>query len=182
VGSFVHREKSVLHLPALSEVRLAGHGTTRREDSLAAEDAKRVVSRFWEEVYNRGNVELIDEIVAPGYKLHDPVNGSDVIYGPSDLKSLLEGIRDFAPEARVNVEDQLAAEGDRVVTRFTVLVPRQNALEYSEPAGEPLELSGISISRVSSGMIEETWVNWDDHSLWEALHPPLEDWRWPPWR
>ncbi len=149
---------------------------------MAAEDAKRIVSQFWKEVYNRGDFELLEAIVAPSYKLHDPVNDADV-YGPDGLKGLLEEIRDFAPEARVNIEDQMVAEGDRVVTRFTVLVPRHGALATeSEVAEEPLELSGISISRVSSGMIEESWVSWDDHSLWEALNPPLEDWRWPPWR
>ena len=149
---------------------------------MAAEDAKRIVSQFWREVYNRGDFELLEAIVAPGHKLHDPVNDADV-YGSDGLKDLLQEIRDFAPEARVNIEDQMDAEAERVITRFTVLVPRHGALATeSGVAEEPLELSGISISRVSSGMIEESWVNWDDHSLWEALNPPVEDWRWPPWR
>ena len=149
---------------------------------MAAEDAKRIVSQFWREVYNRGDFELLEAIVAPGHKLHDPVNDA-AVYGSDGLKDLLQEIRDFAPEARVNIEDQMDAEGERVITRFTVLVPRHGALATeSGVAEEPLELSGISISRVSSGMIEESWVNWDDHSLWEALNPPVEDWRWPPWR
>ncbi len=147
---------------------------------MTAEDGKGVVGRFWEEVYNEGNLDLIGEIVAPDYELHDPVNTD--VYGPEGLKSLLEGIRDFSPEARVTIEDQLTAEEEHVITRFTVRVPRRDALAEFAPADEPLELSGISISRVSGGRIEESWVNWDAQTLLQALDPAPVDWRWPPWR
>lgn len=147
---------------------------------MVAEDAKRIVGRFWEEIYNGGYFDLIGEIIAPDYELHDPVNTN--VHGPEGLKGLLEGIRDFAPEARVTIENQMAAEGGHVVTRFTVRVPRQGALAEYAPADEPLELSGISISRVSGGRIEESWVNWDAQGLLRALDPPPADWRWPPWR
>ena len=147
---------------------------------MVPEDSKRIVGRFWEEVYNGGNLGLIEEIVAPDYELHDPVNTD--VHGHDGLRNLLEGIRDFAPEAKVTIEAQMMAEGDHVVTRFTVRVPRQGALATFAPANEPLELSGISISRVSDGRIEESWVNWDAQRLLLGLDPSPADWRWPPWR
>lgn len=149
---------------------------------MAAEDGKRIVEVFWNEVFNGDNFDLIEEIIAPDYKLHDPVNTN--VDGPEGLRSLLQGIRDFAPEAQVTIADSMAVEEDHVVTRFTVRVPRQGALAESGPADEPLELSGLSVSRVSGGRIAESWVNWDALSLYQALDPdpsPVE-WRFPPWR
>lgn len=153
-----------------------------------AED-KNVVGRFWEEVYNGGNLDAIDEIFAPDYELHDLVNGKS--YGRDGLKGLLEQIRSEvsgAADARVTIEDQMAAEADRVVSRFKVHVPLQDAASYAAqepaPANQWLELNGMSISRVSGGRIEESWLLWEALLAEQKLHPTsgTPDWRWPPWR
>jgi SnoaL-like polyketide cyclase len=155
---------------------------------------KRIIEGFWREVYNQGKLDLIDEISAPHYELHDLANRQ--VYDRDGLKGLLGAIRRQvagAQDARVTIEDQIAAEGGRVVTRFTVHVPLRDATDTGRGptlADEQLlELSGISISRVSEERIEESWVSWEALRAEQELSPapPREEgvalaWRWPPWR
>jgi hypothetical protein len=156
-----------------------------------AADGKGIIERFWREIYNEGKVDLIDEIFAPDYELHDLATRR--AYDRDGLKGLLWAIRTRvagAQDARATIEDQMAAEGDRVVTHFTIHVPiRDGVGRGPEPAEEQLlELSGISISRVSEGRIEESWVSWEVLRAEQELGPSgggeatALGWRWPPWR
>jgi SnoaL-like polyketide cyclase len=168
-----------------------------KENHMAA-DGKRIIGRFWQEVYNQGELDLIDEIFAPDYELHDLATRQAC--DRDGLKDLLGAIRTQvagAQDARATIEDQMEAEGDRVVTRFTIQVPLgdvNDAGRGSAPADERLsELSGISISRVSEDRIEESWVSWEALRTEQELCPvpppeeegtegPVMGWRWPPWR
>ncbi len=169
-----------------------------KENQMAA-DGKRIIARFWQEVYNQGKLELVDEIFAPDYELHDLATRQ--AYDRDGLKGLLGAIRTQvagAQDARAAIEEQMAAEGDRVVTRFTIQVPLADVNDAGRGSPTPaderlLELSGISISRVSEGRIEESWVSWEALRAEQELSPvsppeeegaegPAMGWRWPPWR
>lgn len=143
------------------------------------EDLKNVVNRFWEEAYNEENPDVMDEIFAPGYVLHELSSGQD---GNLDsLKSTISAVHADLPGTRVTIEDQMAAEGDRVVTRFTIHVPQQGDTATGS-AETMLEFSGISISRVSGGQIEESWLYWESLRAEQEISEPVHGWRWPPWR
>jgi hypothetical protein len=165
-----------------------------------------LVSRFWEEVFNGGNLAAIDEIVAPGFVLHDLATRKD--HDRDMLHGLIGTLQGSLPGTQAIIEEQLAAGGDRVVTRFTVRTPRPSSggsagfysrledyeitlriARVSDPAatvradaGEWVDLSGMSISRVSQQYIEESWLIWETLRAELELGPPDTDWRWPPWR
>lgn len=152
-----------------------------------SEESKQAIARFWEEVFVGGDLDVMERIFAYGYELHDLVNRNE--YDLAGLRGLLEAIREDVAGARdalVTIEDQMSAEGDRIVTRFTVRVPGQNYVADGEaaPVDEWVELSGISISRVSEGKIEESWINWEALRAERELRPVsgAVNWRWPPWR
>lgn len=145
-------------------------------------DEKSVVSRFWEEVFSRGDVEAIDEIFAPGYVLHFTTvypNGEarDLVRtGDFDLGGFVTRIREGFSDLQVSIEDQMSAEGGKVVTRFTVSGTH-------EDSGSLVSVNGISISLVSEGRIEESWVEWDALDLMQQLGLQTggtEELRWPP--
>ena len=84
---------------------------------MSAEDNKTVIRRFLEEIFEGGNLELVDELFAPDYVLHDPAVPEEV-RGQEGIKQYVAMYRSAFPDTRFTVEDQ-SAEGDRVVTLWT---------------------------------------------------------------
>jgi steroid delta-isomerase-like uncharacterized protein len=141
---------------------------------MQARDNKDVVRRFWKEVLNRGNLDVVDELFAPEWVLHDSTRGTfqDVGFqeekrGPEAVRDLVEKVRSTFSHLRVSVEDQMAAEADRVVTRFTV----SGTERHPRPSRPPVDVDvrGISISEVSDGKITRSWVQWESARLYEQL-------------
>ncbi len=146
---------------------------------MAEEENKNVVRRFWEEVFNQGRLDVADEIFAPDYELRDPAADPDgTARGPEGVKDLVERIRNVFPDVRATVEEQMSAEGSRVVTHFVVSATKRDT-------GEQVGVEGTSVSRISEGRIRESRTHWDSAGLMSRLggvSGSEERWRWPPWR
>ena len=129
------------------------------EGQMSVENNKLVVERFWYEVVNGGNLEVVDELFASGCVVHDPNFGD--ISGPDKVKKYVEIIRTAFPNVRVTIDAQMAAEGDHVVTRWTGAGtntgPILNGIPH-DPTDKHVEVSAMSISRVIGGHIEESWL------------------------
>ena len=87
--------------------------------------------------------------------------------GPEYMGGGVEGTRRFTemyrnafPDTQMSVEDVIA-EGDKVVTRWTVRATHQGELMGIPPSGNRVEVRGISIDRIESGKFVETWSNYD---------------------
>jgi hypothetical protein len=141
-----------------------------------------VVRRFWEEIFGQGDIKAIDEIFAADYKLHDLVYRER--HSIKGLKRIVRETNYAVPGIRFIVDDQRLTWDDRVFTRFRVRVPAPQDAQQATLPGDGWKYSGMSISRVVEGKIEESWL------VWEALRAAVElgpvfgpgDWRWPPWR
>ncbi len=144
-----------------------------------ASNPKEVVYRFWDEVFNRRSLDTLDGMLSPGYRLHDLTN-RQTYEEREEMVSLLGETLDSVPGTEVTIEEQLEAEGEKVVTRFTIRAPRPRE------SAEQVEISGMSISRVSGGLIEESWIHWDADRAERELEPETGyatfQWRWPPWK
>ncbi|MBA3424003.1 MAG: ester cyclase [Rubrobacter sp.] len=89
------------------------------------ETSKGGVNRFWEEVFNQGRLDVVDEIFASNFELHDPAADPDgEVRGPEGMKGLVRRIRSAFPDVRTTVEAQMTTESGRVTTLFTVSVTR----------------------------------------------------------
>lgn len=141
---------------------------------------EKTISRFWDQVYNQGNFDAMDAIFAPGYVLHDLADRKD--RGVDKLREILSEVQTAVPDTRVTIEDQVSAEEGKVVTRFKIQVPARGVAQESSYASGQLDLNGISISRVSGGKIEETWLLWEALLAEQEIEPSTQFWRWPPWR
>ena len=141
---------------------------------MQSEENKAVVRRFIEEVFGGGNLELIDELFAPHYVLHDPAVPGEV-RGPEGIKQYVGMYRGAYPDTRFTIEDQIA-EGDEVVTRWTGRGTHQGELMGIPPTGQEVAVTGIEFDRVSGGKFEETWVNYDALRMMQQLGviPPPE--------
>jgi predicted ester cyclase len=76
--------------------------------------------------------------------------------------------RSAFPDLRVPIED-LIAEGDRVVTRWTARGTHQGELIGNAPTGNRVAVTGIIVDRVSGDKIEEEWVNYDTLHLMQQI-------------
>lgn len=120
-------------------------------------DGKRIVQRFWEEVFSRGNLAEAERLLTPDWRLHQ----SEYTGGDQDLNNLratIDAFRDRYPVLLAQVTEQAAVEGDRVLTRFVVTATSQ------EPQRQ-VTVEGMSLSRFSGEQIRETWITWDAFGL-----------------
>ena len=134
---------------------------------MQAEDNKTVIRRFLKEVFEGGELDLIDELFAPDYVLHDPVVPEEV-RGPEGMKQYVSMYRSAYPDTHFTIEDQVS-EGDRVVTRWTGQGTQQGELMGIAPTGNQVTVTGIEIDRISGGKIEETWVSYDALGMMQQL-------------
>jgi steroid delta-isomerase-like uncharacterized protein len=136
-------------------------------DPVQPEENKDVIRRFLKEVFEGGNLELVDELFAPDYVLHDPFVPEEV-RGLEGIKQFVSMYRTAFPDTHFTVEDQIS-EGDRVVTRWTGQGTQQGELMGISPTGNLVTVTGIEFDRVSGGKMQETWVNYDALGMMQQL-------------
>jgi steroid delta-isomerase-like uncharacterized protein len=126
-----------------------------------SEENKALLQRWFEEVWNKGRAEAIDEMLAGDAIAHGlSDNPQNPLKGPSDFKSFHETFRGAFPDIEVIVEDTLA-EGDKVAARCAVRGKHTGDHLGVAASNAPVEFTGISIVRIKNGMIVEAWNNFD---------------------
>jgi steroid delta-isomerase-like uncharacterized protein len=136
-------------------------------DNTTSEENKTIVGRAWEEFFIRGNLDKAEEFFAPDYVNHDPAASEDR-RGPEELRQFLSMYRNAFPDMRFTIEDVIA-EGDEVVVRWTLRGTQQGELMGISPTNNQVTVTGSSIERVSGDKIVETWDNYDALGLMQQL-------------
>jgi steroid delta-isomerase-like uncharacterized protein len=124
-----------------------------------------VVWRLIEEVLNRGQIDLLAELVAPNHVGHHPLGDH---YGREGLRIVVAEFRAAFPDLRVTVED-LVTEEDKVVHRFTLRGTHAGSFMGIHPTGRAVTAAGIAIDRFADGKVAESWVSLDALSLLRQL-------------
>ena len=128
-----------------------------------SEENKALARRSWD---SPSNPDIIDEVYAPDMVWHDP--GLE-IRGTQEAKQFIAGYKTAFPDLDVTLEDEIA-EGDKVVSRWTIRGTHQGETEDFGPAtGKHMELKGISISRIQDGKIVEEWNSYDNLGVLQQL-------------
>ena len=111
-----------------------------------------VVRRFFEEVFNQGREDVIDEIISPDYVDygHEPPGR-----GPAGALDDFRGVRSVSNDAHYDIEDVVAAD-DTVAVRWTGRLTHTGPFGAVEPTGKTLRLTGMSFYKVRDGQIVET--------------------------
>lgn len=121
---------------------------------MAANDNKAVVRRFYQEVLNERKVDALDQIAAEDYVEHDPFPGQG--NGRADLKARVASLHKAFNPLRFNVEDVIA-EGDKVVVRWTNSGTDRGGFMGIPPTGREFGIAGIDIYVVRDGRLAEHW-------------------------
>ncbi len=129
---------------------------------MSTEDSKTTMHRLVEEVWNKGDLAVFDQICAPNFIFHDPTL-PQIRSREEDRKWIAGTLRAF-PDLHMMIDD-LIAEGDQVVLRFTSR--GTNTGDIMMPAripatGRQVSVTGNFIARVADGQFVEIWqqVEW----------------------
>jgi steroid delta-isomerase-like uncharacterized protein len=132
-----------------------------------SEQNKNAVRRLVEEVWNKGNFSLADQLFAPTYVHHD-ASTPDVGRGAEGEKKRASLYRTAFHDFRLTIEDILA-EGETVTTRWSCRGTHKGDLSGIAPTGKQFAISGMTIARFADGKMVEGWVNWDALGLMQQL-------------
>ena len=134
---------------------------------MSTELNKALVRQMVEEVFNRGNVSLADEFLAPDF-----VEREELPPGiPRDregVKLLTTLLRSAFPDFKATLDD-IVAEGDRVVIRQTWSGTHQGEFMGVPPTGKRVSFGVIDILRVAEGKCQEHWGQMDTMALMQQL-------------
>lgn len=122
---------------------------------MGIDENKAVIRRFVEEIPNLGNVALTEELVTEDFVLHFP--NLPPIEGAEEFNEIPTAIRTAFPDLVETIED-LVAEGDRVVERFTLRGTHLGEFMGVAPTGKPVSWTAIAIYRLKGGRIAECWL------------------------
>jgi serine phosphatase RsbU (regulator of sigma subunit) len=127
---------------------------------MSAEENKALVRRFFE-AQVKGDLQTLDELLAPDFVDHRPLPGGD-----PDRESYIQFVAErkaALSDIRFIVEEQMAAEGDRVVSRLTIRFTHdRRELVGFAPTGKVYEVKAIIIDRIEDGKIVEEWTEGSD--------------------
>jgi|SRR5438034_515748 len=128
----------------------------------SSDSAKAIVRRAVNEIWNRGNLAAVDELIAEDFIDHAPFPGQ--LPGRDGFKQVLRTIRTAFPDATETIED-LVAEGDRVVARVVIDGTHKGPFMGVPPTGKRIHAGGMAILGVRGGKIVERWSYSDDASV-----------------
>lgn len=132
-------------------------------------NARRAVAEFW----NKGNMALFDEFWATNYVNHDPSNPE--VRDFNGFKKWVIAVRNAFPDLNITIED-IIAEGNKVVTRWTFSGTHKGEFGEIPPTGKQVTMTGITIDRIADDKVVESWWNGDDLGMMQQLGviPPRE--------
>jgi steroid delta-isomerase-like uncharacterized protein len=129
---------------------------------------KTLIRRWIDEVWNKGDMAVADEIFAPTYVHRTPMA---TLSNLEAFKKAISGFRAGLPDVKVTIEDVLT-DGDKVVTRWVITGTHRHELMGFAPTNKQITFSGITIQRVVDGKIVESWVEFDAGGLGQQLGGP----------
>ena len=130
-----------------------------------SEDNKALAQRSWEIVSQR-NPDLLEEVYAADIVWHEP---DQDVQGLEEAKQFYSMYLSAFPDFNATVEDVIA-EGDKAVTRWTIRGTHQGEIEeFGSPTGKQVEIKGITIHRIEDGKIVEEWERYDNLSVMRQL-------------
>ncbi len=123
--------------------------------------------RYFEEVWNQGRLEVLDELLSSTYINHTPSAGNPPP-GPDGLKPIVAAIRRAFPDLHYKIEDVIIGK-DALVIRTTMTGTHDGELFGMPPTHRKVRVMQIQIERVRDGRIAEHWRVTDELTLMRQL-------------
>ena len=127
--------------------------------------------RFNEEVIEKGNFNLIGELIAEDFVEHQPLPGT--AQGREGVKQTMVMVRSAFPDVRIAVEADVA-EGDMLFAMGTMTGTHQGEFMGIPATGKAISVLFMDLFRVRDGKFVEHWALFDTAAMMEQLgvQPP----------
>jgi steroid delta-isomerase-like uncharacterized protein len=126
---------------------------------------KEVILRWFEEVWNQGRRQAIDELLPADCVVHE---GEMSTKGPEEFKPFFDRMRSAFSDIHVSFHDFIS-EGDLACLRWSVTMKHSGDGLGMPATGKQVHTSGMSMIRFANGRFAEAWQNWDMLGLIEQI-------------
>ena len=131
-----------------------------------AEENKAQFRRTYEELLNRGILDVADELVAPDFLNHEAPPGRT--RGPESMRGLATMLRTAFPDLHFTIEE-LVGEGNTVAGRVTLSGTHEGPLMGMPPTGRSVRQASMHFVRFRDGKAIEHWGVRDDLGMMQQL-------------
>jgi steroid delta-isomerase-like uncharacterized protein len=134
---------------------------------MSEEGNKALVRRIAADIWNQGNLEVVDEVMSADARYHGP----HMPNGMGDRESWRQAIamyRNAFADSHVKFEELIGSR-DTVVGRWTATGIHTGQLPGVATTGRHIAIEGITIYRFSDGKIVEAWEQLDMLGMWKQL-------------
>lgn len=137
-------------------------------DSLATMTEREALARrFFEDGFNEGRIDVLDEVMSDDLQLHDPSLPGDR-RGPAAAREVIETYRGAFADVHMTIDD-VVEQRDRVVIRWTARGTHTGEFNGLAPTDRAVEVTGITIQRIAGNRVAEAWSNWDTLGLLQQI-------------
>ena len=119
---------------------------------MSTDENKALIRRFNDEVWNKGNLAVVDEVFASDAVWHSAPPGLPPTR--EGLRQMITGFRAAFSDTRTTVDEQIADE-DKVAWRWTFRGTHTGELMGIPPTGKQITFTGISVDRIAGGRCVE---------------------------
>ncbi|KGJ97558.1 ester cyclase [Colwellia psychrerythraea] len=120
----------------------------------------KLIKRYYHEVWNEGNLAVLDEIMSPKYINHTP-GMPNPLPGPEGFKPIVIAMRTGLPDLRFEINDMVVTE-DKVAIRCTMYGTHLGELFGVAATGKTVEINQMQVEYIKAGKIVEHWRVSDD--------------------
>lgn len=127
-----------------------------------------LIRRYFDEVWNAGRLDVLDELMAPDYRNHSPGLPADPRPGPAGLKPIVAAMRAGIPDLHYEILD-LVATAAKVAVHLRVTGTHTGTLFGLAPTGRRIDVRQMQIEWIRGGRIRQHWRITDDLALQRQL-------------
>lgn len=128
---------------------------------------KRLITRYFEEAWNNGNLDVLDEIIALDYINHSP-GIQNPLPGAIGLKPIIEGIRKAFPDLKYVIENMVISDS-QVAVSTTMYGTHTGDFFGLAPTNKKIKVGQMQIERIAKNQIVEHWRITDDLTMLRQL-------------
>ena len=133
---------------------------------MSTEENKVQFQRTYEELFNKGNLVVADELVTPDFLNHDGPLGMN--RGPESMQAMITMLRAAFPDLHCTIEE-MVAEGDTVMGCVTMSGTHQAPFQGMLPTGRSFQQEQMHLVRFRDGKAIEHRAVRDDLGMMRQL-------------
>ena len=143
------------------------NGCQQQEKRTYTDAELQVISDNNKQLWNGGNIDLVDTLYAEGCIRHNADVGD--ANGPEGVKEFVKWVYTAYPDFKITFDKRFELM-DRIVTPWTATGTNDGPLnENMPPTGKKVSFTGITMAMIEKGEITEEWVYYNQWTVFDQM-------------